>query len=147
MKNLFLAVLIFCGSLAIPSQPVKASGATVVFLQVSLDDYVLNAAIRDKHFSGSKLINFFETTLNSVYVARINPFIYSSVYYYSALGYSVSVDFDEYKKVTFSYIPALRLMVGKTDDEEDIIVLQPIVGDESRFSYGYGEHGYKTTEE
>ncbi len=126
MKNLLLAIFIFCGSMAVQSQPVKASGATVVFLQVKFNDYLLTSAIRDKYFNSSKLYNYLETSANNLYVARINPLIFGSVTYYSARGFGVTIDFDQYQKVEFNYIASLKAMIGVTEDY-DIIVLLPLL--------------------
>ena len=124
MKKFILACLFLCGSFAVPNEPARASGATVVFLKVRLQDYFMTSAVRDTVFNSTKLFNVLELSQRGVYVSRVNPFIYRTVSYYTALGYDVALGFENDPDVTFRYIASYRAIIGVTSNE-DIVVLLP----------------------
>ena len=125
MKKFILAILFFCGAFTVQSEPTKASGATVVFLQVRFPDYSMTSAIRDKIFNSSELFNVLESSQRGLYVSRVSPDVYRLVSYYTSLGYDFELRFEKDQNVTFRYYPQLKAIIGVTEDQE-IIVLLPI---------------------
>lgn len=125
MKKLILAILFLCGTFTVQSETAKASGATVVFLQVRFQDYIMTSAIRDKVFNSSKLYNVLESSERGLYVSRVDPYIYRLTAYYTSLGYDVELGFEKDESVTFHYYSVFNAIIGVTADE-DIIVLLPL---------------------
>ncbi len=132
MKKFALALLMIFGAMSLQSNRAAANGATVVFLQVRLQDYFLTAAIRDKQFNTSPLFDVLESSADSLYVARLDPYIYRWASYYAAQGNDVALEFDGYESVTFRYYPSVRAILGVGENNEIIVLLpevttQPVV--------------------
>lgn len=130
MKKYALAFLMLFSALSIQSNRAEANGATVVFLQVRFQDYLITSAIRDKAFNTSKLFNILESSADDLFVARLDPFLYRWVTYYTTLGNDVELGFAGYEDVVFRYYPSVRSIIGVTTSEE-IIVLLPELTEET----------------
>lgn len=123
MRKFALAFLLLFSALSFQSQPADANGATVVFLKVRFQDYFITSAIRDKSFNTSKLFNVLESSVDDLFVARIDPYLYSWVTYYTTQGNDVELSFSGYENVIFRYYPSIRAIIGVTSTEEIIVLL------------------------
>ena len=123
MKKFALAFLILFSALSIQSNRADANGATVVFLQVRFQDYLITSAIRDKAFNTSKLFNILESSADDLFVARLDPFLFRWVTYYSTLGNDVELGFAGFEDVVFRYYPSVRAIIGVASTDEIIVLL------------------------
>jgi hypothetical protein len=124
MKKLALAFLILFGAISVQSDKAEANGATVVFLKVRYQDYFMTTAIRDKVFNSSYLYNHLEASSYELFVARVDPFVYSSAMYYTAIrGDYVVIPFERSQSVKFKYYELFDAMIGVTEDEQIIVLL------------------------
>jgi hypothetical protein len=123
MIKSLLAFLLLFSALSYPSDRADANGATVVFLQVRASDYLITAASYDKSFTTSKLFDVFESSTDGLLIARIDPFLYRWITYYTSAGDDVSLKFQGYEEVVFRYYPSVRAILGVTSSDEVIVLL------------------------
>ncbi len=124
MKKVLLAILMTFGAIAFQSSRADASGATIVFLQVRVGDYILSHDIRDVETINYKLYNVLESSDSDSYVvANVDPAIYRYVYYYSSYGYDVELRMDQFEDITFHYYKNLSAIIGVGEDGKVIILL------------------------
>lgn len=126
MKKYALAFLILFSAFSVPSQPAEANGATVVFLKVRFQDYLIKSAIRDKAFNTTKLFNILESSADDLFVARIDPFLYRWVTYYTTQGSDVELGFAGFESVVFRYYPSVRAIIGVASTDEIIVLLSEL---------------------
>lgn len=124
MKKLALAFLILFGAISVQSDKAEANGATVVFLKVRYKDYFMTTAIRDKVFNSSYLYNHLESTTYDLFVARVDPYVYRTAMYYTAIrGDYVVIPFERSQSVKFKYYEVFDAMIGVTEDDQIIVLL------------------------
>ncbi len=123
MKQLILALLVFCGTLTVQSESASASGATVVFLLHEREFKVL-PALQDQAFRELAIYSRLESSVDNILVARVAPHIYRDISYVSFLGCNVALGFENYKDILFRYYPEYDAILGMSDLDEYIVLLQ-----------------------
>lgn len=126
MKRFLLSLLLLFAAFSVHDR-VEASGSNTVFLSVHANDYSFVKAVADEYFNNSTLYNYLETSQNAkVLVARVNPYVYRTTYYYTYWGYEMDLDFQQYETVSFKYYPSLGAILGMTSANELVVLLPKV---------------------
>jgi len=125
MKKLFLTLILLLAGVG-QSNQADASGSNTVFLPVRYSDYNFTPALQDEDFNSSMLFNLLESTNESIWVSRVTPFLYRQTYYYTALGYTVGLEFANFETINFRYYSNLNAILGLSSGNEIVVLLPPL---------------------